>query len=46
MKKLLTIATLATLSFAKFSEELIEKYSIEIINEGDEGTEPKSGDSV
>lgn len=46
MKKLLTLATLAAVSFSKLSEELIEKYSIEILNEGDEGTEPNVGDQV
>jgi FKBP-type peptidyl-prolyl cis-trans isomerase len=46
MKKLLTLATLAAVSFSKLSEQLIEKYSIEILNEGDEGTEPNVGDQV
>lgn len=46
MKKLLALATLAAVSFSKLSEQLIEKYSIEILNEGDEGTEPNVGDQV
>jgi FKBP-type peptidyl-prolyl cis-trans isomerase len=41
---LLFLVAVGTMS--KFSPELVAKYSIEILKEGKEGTEPTKGDSV
>ena len=46
MKSLFALATLAACAFSKFTPQLIEKYSIKILAEGDPDTEPASGDSV
>lgn len=46
MKKIVAILALAAASFSKFTPELTSKYSIEVLNEGTEGTQPKVGDEV
>lgn len=46
MKKLFALTTLIAASFSKFNSDLIEQYSIEVINEGKPGTEAKAGDEV
>ena len=46
MKTYIVLGLLLVLSTALFSEDLIKKYNIEIIEEGDEGTEPKKGENV
>lgn len=38
MKKIITLVALAAGAFSKFSSELTTKYSIEVLNEGKEGT--------
>ena len=46
MKKVLALASLVACSFAEFSDELVKKYSIEVLNEGDADTQPNNGDAV
>jgi FK506-binding protein 1 len=46
MKKIFALATFAACAFSKITPELQEKYSIEILTEGNAGTEPSTGDSV
>ena len=46
MKTYILLGLLVVLSTALFSEELTDKYSIEVIEEGQAGTEPSKGDSV
>ena len=46
MKAYIVLGLLLVLSTALFSEELTQKYSIEVIEAGQEGTEPKKGDNV
>ena len=38
MKTLLALAAAFATAFSAFSDELIEKYSIEVMNEGNPGT--------
>ena len=46
MKKILLVALGLIGASCKFSEELVSKYSIEIVNEGEEGTEATKGQKV
>ena len=46
MKTLLVLGLILVLSSSLFSDDLVEKYSIEVLAEGTPGTEPKKGDSV
>lgn len=46
MKKLFALAAVAACALSEFTSELVEKYSIEVLNEGDSGTAPSVGDSV
>lgn len=46
MKKILAIAALFATAFSSFSEELISKYSIEVMNQGTPDTKPNAGDKV
>ena len=46
MKKAFALASLVACAFSELTDELIKKYSIEIINEGDANTEPSVGDAV
>ena len=46
MKILFLLGLLLVLSLSMFAEDLTEKYSIEIMEEGQEGTKPKKGDNV
>ena len=46
MKKFFALASLVACAFSEFSQELVQKYSIEVLNEGDAGTEPNNGDAV
>ena len=46
MKKAFAFASLIACAFSEFSDDLIRKYSIEIMNEGDADTQPNSGDPV
>ena len=40
------LSLLAVLSLSLFSEDLVQKYSIEVLAEGRPGTEPKKNDNV
>lgn len=44
MKSVLCVLALGTVCFSKLTPELTTKYSIELIKDGNEGTEPKVGD--
>lgn len=44
MKKVIAALVLVSGAFSKFSPELTEKYSIEVLAEGKEGTQAKVGD--
>lgn len=46
MKNILLVALLCVLSFSLLSDDLISKYSIEVLTEGSEGTEPTKGQNV
>jgi FKBP-type peptidyl-prolyl cis-trans isomerase len=46
MKVLIALGLLLVLTTSLFSESLREKYSIEVLEEGQPGTEPTKGDSV
>jgi FKBP-type peptidyl-prolyl cis-trans isomerase len=46
MKSIFALAALLAVGTSKFTDALISKYSIEILKEGDEGTEPQVGDEV
>jgi FKBP-type peptidyl-prolyl cis-trans isomerase len=46
MKAVLVFTLLLALTFSLFTESLINKYSIEVLEAGAEGTEPSKGDSV
>jgi len=46
MKRFIAIALILVFACAKFSEELTAKYSIEVLNEGQEGTQPSKGQNV
>jgi FKBP-type peptidyl-prolyl cis-trans isomerase len=46
MKKFVVLAWITVLGFAKFNTELIERYSIKIVKEGEPGTAPKLGDEI
>lgn len=44
--KVIVFCLLLVASLSLFSEELVHKYSIEVLAEGKEGTLPKKGDNV
>ena len=44
--KILFLVCLLVVSFAMFTEDLTEKYSIEVMESGEEGTKPNKGDNV
>ena len=44
--KIIILIVLLALSFSLFTEDLTEKYSIEILAEGKEGTKPNKNDNV
>lgn len=46
MKILIVFALLAALTLSLFTESLVQKYSIEVLEPGADGTEPSKGDSV
>jgi FKBP-type peptidyl-prolyl cis-trans isomerase len=46
MLKIVVLAMVVVASLSLFSEELVEKYSIVVLQEGKEGTVPKKGDRV
>lgn len=46
MKAIIALGLLLVLTTSLFSESLREKYSIEVLEEGQEGTEPSKGQSV
>ena len=46
MKAIILLAILAVMASAMFTEDLVQKYSIEVIEAGTEGTAPQKGDSV
>lgn len=46
MKAVLVFSLFFALTFSIFTESLIKKYSIEVLEGGTEGTEPSKGDSV
>lgn len=46
MKTLIVLGFIFVLSFSIFTEDLVNKYSIEVQTEGTPNTEPKKGDSV
>jgi FK506-binding protein 1 len=46
MRKVLCLAFLVFICVSTLSGDLISKYSIEVLAEGQEGTEPKKGDAV
>ena len=46
MKSLFAAIALTAVATSKLTDALIEKYSIEILNEGKPGTEPTVGDEV
>lgn len=46
MKLFIVLGFILVLASSLFTQELTEKYSIEIINEGQEGTQPNKGDAV
>lgn len=46
MKTYIILGLLLVFTTSLFTEELTKKYSIEILEEGQEGTQPNKGDSV
>lgn len=46
MKSIILIAILAVLSLSMFTDDLAEKYSIEVLAEGTQGTKPNKNDNV
>jgi FKBP-type peptidyl-prolyl cis-trans isomerase len=46
MKTIIVLSLVLVLSVSLISENLIQKYSIEVLNEGTPDTHPKKGDSV
>lgn len=46
MKTLIIVGLLLVLATSLFTEDLVKKYSIEILAEGKEGTKPRKGDQV
>ena len=46
MKKIFALGTLVACAFSELTSELKEKYSIEVLEEGEVGTEPAIGDEV
>lgn len=46
MKSIVIIALFVAVAFSALTSELVVKYSIEILQEGQEGTEPQKGQQV